>query len=250
MKTYTINGEARPKTGSADSNRLRRNGKIPCTLHDHGKSMHFAAEEKNFRPIISKPDAAFIDIDFGKEKIRSVIHDTQFDPVTDRLIHIDLLKVSENKPITVSVPVATKGRSLGEVAGAKVFILARKLRIQALTQDIPDKIEIDVSNLDIADAVKVKDISVKGVKFLDRPSTAVVSVSFVKYEEPATTAAPATEISAEVPTTEQAAPEAGAAEGESVPSTRGEKGGKAEKKTEKTAPAAEKTEKSEKAEKK
>jgi len=104
------------------------------------------------------------------------LQDIQYHPVSDEVLHADFFEVNLEKPIVVSVPVKLTGTSPGVIRGGKLTLKFKKLKVKGLIKDLPDFIEISVSNLDVGQTIKVKDLSFENLRFLDRSTTVVAEV--------------------------------------------------------------------------
>ena len=115
----------------------------------------------------------------GKE-FEAVVQDSQFDPLSDDLIHMDFLAVTADKPVAVSVPVKTTGASAGVLAGGKLQLNKRRIKIKGLIASLPDFIEVDITNIALGEAVKIKDVAAKGFEFLEADSDVVLAVKLTR----------------------------------------------------------------------
>ena len=113
------------------------------------------------------------------------MQDIQWHPVHEQVLHIDFLQIKEDKPIKISVPVVTKGLAVGIKAGGKLKNNLRKLKVKALAKDLPDTIEIDITKLKIGQNIKVEDMSIENLEFLDSPSNVIVSVNITRLAKSA-----------------------------------------------------------------
>jgi large subunit ribosomal protein L25 len=102
--------------------------------------------------------------------------EVQTHPVTDRLNHIDFLEISDDKKVIIDIPVKLKGSAAGVREGGQLLFKMRKLKISALPKHLPEKVEIVVDEMNIGDTVRVRDIKMDGVTFLDIPAAAIVAV--------------------------------------------------------------------------
>jgi large subunit ribosomal protein L25 len=127
----------------------------------------------------------------------------QFHSVTDQLIHIDFMEVMDDKKVTVEIPVRLKGTAVGVRAGGQMLHKMRKLKISALPKDLPDQFEIKVDDMQIGQTVRVRDMQLDGVTFLDIPAAAIVAIK--------TARAVVEEVKVAAATTEGSAPAEGAA---------------------------------------
>ena len=140
------------------------------------EQVHFLTDEKLFLKIIFSPNVYIVKLDIDGKEYTTVIQDLQYHPVTDRILHVDLLQVSDDKPITMSVPIKVTGTSKGVLKGGRLIKKSRKLKISALLKDLPDEIEIDISKLDIGDSIMVSDLFRDHINFLDAPRNVVIGV--------------------------------------------------------------------------
>ncbi len=176
MKSVALSGNNRAEKGSSKSNILRKEEKVPCVIYGGKENIHFSVNEILFGKIVHSPEVYFIDLDIDGKKFKAIIKAVQYHPVTDRPIHVDFLEVSENKALTVSIPVKLNGSSRGVLNGGKLRMVTRKLKISGLPNAIPEAIEIDITNLKIGQSIKVGEINVDGLAFLDASNAVVVAV--------------------------------------------------------------------------
>jgi large subunit ribosomal protein L25 len=115
----------------------------------------FSALEKDFKTIIFTPDACQVEVNIDGKKYLTILQETQFHRLTDRLIHADFLEIVEGKPLTMQIPVKTVGTSEGVRAGGKLTIKLRKLKVRGLANKLPDTIDINIEKLVIGKSVTV-----------------------------------------------------------------------------------------------
>ncbi|MFZ4398439.1 MAG: 50S ribosomal protein L25/general stress protein Ctc [Bacteroidales bacterium] len=185
MKTVSMSGSLRENVGKKDAKMNRKNGKVPCVLYGGKDQIHFIANEKDFKDIIFTPEVCFIDLDINGKQYKATLQDVQYHPVSDNILHVDFLQIIEDKPIIMSVPIKVIGTSPGVLRGGKLVTKMRKLKVKGLASVLPDDIKIDISLLDIEDYVKVNNLSVEGVEFLNVPTSIVVMVKSTRGVEDA-----------------------------------------------------------------
>ena len=234
MKELLLNAESRTETGKNANNRLRSSGYIPGIIYSPGSSEKIKVLKKDFAGLfhghISESVLISLNIAGSKEAEKPMVFvkDYQVDPVTNDLLHLDLYKITAGHKVRTMVPLEIKGTPIGVRTGGILEILERELEIECLPASLPEKIEIDVSALEVGQSIHIRDLKVdEGVKFLsgiDRVIAAVLTPHIVKEEEPA---------EAEAVEGEEKAAEG--AEGEaSKDSDKPEKADKAEKKEKKS----------------
>lgn len=176
MKSVALSGNKRAERGSSNANSLRKEEKVPCVIYGGKENIHFTVNEVQFGKLINTPEVYFIDLDIDGSKYKAIIKDIQFHPVTDRPMHIDFLEVSEDKPVTVSIPVKLTGNARGVINGGKLRMVTRRLKVNGLPSALPEAIELDITNLRIGQSIKVEAIDMEGLTFLDSPNAVVAAV--------------------------------------------------------------------------
>ena len=191
MKTVSISGSARQNVGKKDAIDLRLQGRIPCVVYGGEEQIMFTAAEKDLIQLFNKPEVCFVDLDIDGKKIKAVPQDSQFHKVTDALLHVDFLELRDDRPIRMAVPLLTTGNAAGVLKGGKLVKRMRRLRLRALPANMPENITVDVTNLDIAQDVKVKDLCSDKYQIMEDMTAAVVLVKSTRNAQAAAAAAPA-----------------------------------------------------------
>lgn len=177
MKTINIKGSKRESVGKKASKSLRNAEKVPCVLYGGDKNViHFSAPEKAFKNLIYTPNVYTATIDLEGKEYVCILQDIQFHPVTDKVLHMDFYKLSENKEVSLDIPLKIVGNSPGVMAGGSLRKPNRKLKIKALPKDLPDFIEADISKLNIGDKLYVSDIATKNYIILHPENTIIAQV--------------------------------------------------------------------------
>lgn len=177
MKIVSLSGSPRASVGSVNATALRNEGKVPCVIYGGKEQVHFSALEKDFKNIIFTPDACQIEVDVNGKKYSTILQETQFHRLTDKLIHADFLEIIEGKPLTMQIPVKPIGTSEGVRAGGKLTIKLRKLKVRGLANKLPDTIDINIEKLAIGKSVTVGEINIEGVELLNAKNVSVLSVN-------------------------------------------------------------------------
>ena len=173
MKILEIQTSLRKETGKKESKKLRKQELVPCVLYGGEKNIHFAATERQFKNLVYSSDVFLVKIDIDGEKYDAVMKDIQFHPVSDKIIHVDFAQVSADKKVTISLPIKLTGNSVGLLEGGKLRQRRRYIKISGLIKDIPDHLDIDMTDLDIGDFLKIGDLEYDNLDILD-PSRAMV----------------------------------------------------------------------------
>ncbi|MFZ4739732.1 MAG: 50S ribosomal protein L25/general stress protein Ctc [Bacteroidales bacterium] len=185
MKTVSMSGSLRENVGKKDAKMNRKNGKVPCVLYGGKDQIHFLANDKDFKDIIFTPEVCFINLDINGKQYKATLQDVQYHPVSDNILHVDFLQIIDDKPIIMSVPIKVVGTSPGVLRGGKLVVKMRKLKVKGLANVLPDDVKIDISTLDIEDYVKVNNLKVEGVEFLNVPTSIVVLIKATRGVEDA-----------------------------------------------------------------
>ncbi len=177
MKTVSMSGSSRKNVGKKDAKALRRENKVPCVLYG-GKEEQviFAVPARDFRGLLFTPDTHYVELNIDGNKTMAILQDIQYHPVTDEVLHADFLRIFDDQPITIAVPVKTTGTAPGVLQGGKLQIKLRKVRLCGLPNAIPQEVVLDISNLGIAQGIKVNEINIEGVEIMEVKSSVVVTV--------------------------------------------------------------------------
>jgi len=189
MKTFEVKGTARTAVGKKDTKKLRAEGKVPCVLYGGEEVIHFTAEAGEFRHLIYTPSVYLINFDIDGKKYQASMQDIQFHPVTDEVQHIDFLRITDDKPVKIDIPVKLTGYAKGIQKGGRLKTNLRVLRVKGLAKDLPDTIKVDVTNLDLGASIRVGEVSVEGLEILNTKSVPVASVVITRAARAAMTAA-------------------------------------------------------------
>lgn len=219
MKTLSINGITREKTGTKEATKMRKEGNVPCILYGGSEQLNFMVDEKQFSKLLYTPDAYLVSLDINGKQAKAIVQDAQFDRVTDKILHVDFMEAVPGKYLTVKIPVVTHGSPVGVKKGGKLQTKIRRLTVKGLVDDLPDHITLEVAHLELGESILVKELKNEKLKFLDPQNAAVVTVRTTREIE-------------------AAAPAPGAAAAAAAPAT----GGTAAPATGATAPAAAKKE--------
>jgi len=177
MKSITINGSKRESVGKKATKALRNAGQVPCVLYGGDQSVHFSANELAFSKLVYTPNAHTVVIALENgDTFNAVLQDIQFHPVSDNILHVDFYQLFEDKEIAMDIPVLLSGNSIGVKNGGSLRRNKRKLRVKALPTNLPDAIEIEISNLKIGGKVYITELENDAYKFLHSDNTVVCQV--------------------------------------------------------------------------
>jgi large subunit ribosomal protein L25 len=181
--------QEREERGSAATRRLRRQGLIPGVLYGRGKDPHpFCVAERELRRALTGPAGlhAILDVALDGQKTThaSILKDYQQDVITGRLAHIDLQEVRLDQPIQAQVVIELVGESAGTKEGGVLSQVSREINVEALPLEVPERIEVDISAMEMGDTLRLADVPVpEGVTFLDDPEETVLATVTVPTKE-------------------------------------------------------------------
>ena len=176
MKSITIKGSQRESVGKAASKALRNAGQVPCVLYGGDNVLHFSAPELAFKNIVYTPNVYTAAIELNGKTYSAILQDIQFDPVTDKIIHIDFYQLHKDKEITIEVPIQIEGTSPGIMAGGTLRIVNRKLKVKALPDNLPDFVPVDISGLEMGNKLYVTKLAQDKYKIMHPDNTVVCQV--------------------------------------------------------------------------
>jgi large subunit ribosomal protein L25 len=196
MKQINLNTTSRTDVGGNTAKRYRKNGQIPAVIYGESGVKHLIVDEKELavalKAILGK--AVLIELTFsdGTESRYAMLKDVERNPVTDKLLHVDFVEVVRGKPMHTTLPLHFVGESYGvKNENGIIEIHEHEVRVKCRPRDLPEMIEIDLSNLHVGEAIHLKDVvPPTGVEFTSNLEDLLVTCNeIVVEEEPAPAAA-------------------------------------------------------------
>jgi large subunit ribosomal protein L25 len=183
MEKIAVTAQVREKAGKGVARSLRRNKMVPAVLYSHGKSMPIAMGSKDMTRVLNTEggEHALLTLTLegakdAKERM-ALIKDYQVDPIKGDLIHVDLMEVAMDEKVRVPIAVHVVGTAAGVKEGGILQLALRELEIECLPSQIPDSIEVNVSDLKVNESLHVRDIAMaEGVRILSEPEATVVTI--------------------------------------------------------------------------
>lgn len=189
MQHLPIPAVSRTVFGKKSTKAVIASGAVPCALYGEGETIHFSVVKTDLKKLIYTPQSYILVFDLNGKKETAVMREVQYNPVTDEPIHIDFYRVTKGKPITIDLPVKLFGNSEGVRQGGKLALSKRKLRVTALEENLPDSIDVDVTELLLGKSIFVSDIKVPNLAILTPATTAVCAVRMTRAARGAAAAA-------------------------------------------------------------
>ena len=200
MLEINVKGQKRNDLGKKASKMMRKEGLIPCNLYGEKKGENglpvaeaFTVSFSELRKAVYTPNIYIInlDIDGDGEKHQAILKEIQFHPVTDAILHVDFFEVTPEKPITVGIPVNLVGHAAGVRAGGRLALSIRQIKVTAPYGNIPEKLDVDVTALEIGKSIKVGSLHFDGLEIATSKEVVVCSVKMTRAAAAAAAAAKA-----------------------------------------------------------
>ena len=196
MKSIIVNGSSRTEVGKRATNALRKEGLVPCCLYGEKKDENgnpvataFSVPVEGLRKLIYTPDIFVVELTIDEKPVKAVMREIQFHPVKDNVLHVDFYEITDEKPIVMAVPVKLEGLAQGVRAGGKLVQLQRRLKVKALYTNIPEKLVIDVTSLELGKSIKVGEISFENLELVTPKEALVCAVKTTRASQAAAAAA-------------------------------------------------------------
>ena len=177
MKTIEIKGSFRTELGKKSSKELRKSGNVPCVIYGKEKNIHFFAHENSFKNLVYTPAAHLVKLNIDDKVYKAVLKDMQFHPVKDNILHADFIEIHDNKPVVINIPIKVSGDSVGVIAGGKLSIKRRTLKVKGLADDLPETLPINITDLKIHEGIKVGELSYDKIELLDPKKSMVLTIA-------------------------------------------------------------------------
>jgi large subunit ribosomal protein L25 len=188
MKAIEIIGYNRANLGKAEAKRLRDQSMVPCVIYGGEEQVHFYAPMILFREIVYTAEAHFVHLNIEGNQFECILQDIQFHPVSETILHADFLQLFEGKLIKMDIPVHFVGKSAGVTKGGTLVKKRRTLKVNALPKNMPDYINVDISELDFGRAIKVSEVESVDFDILDTAQASVAVVEIPRALRSATDA--------------------------------------------------------------
>lgn len=184
MENVILKANKRNTGSKSERNKLRSNGKVPGVFYmKERESLPLYVNEQEINPLVFTSDTHIISLQLdGSEEHECIIKDVQFDPITDKVIHFDLLGLTKGETFQLEVPVQLKGNPIGVKEGGIIQHIIHKLEIECLPKDIPQHIDIDITDLKIGDAIHVRDLKLENISVVTSEGAVIVAITHPKVE--------------------------------------------------------------------
>ena len=192
MKTFELKGTARVAGGKRAAKILRATGAIPCNLYGVEKDADGKAVATSFsvtfeavRKLIYTPEIFVVNLDIDGKVCKAVMRELQFHPVKDNVLHIDFYQITDDKPIVMAVPVTYSGHAVGVREGGAFRSLIRNLKVKATYDKIPERLDIDITELGIGKSIIVGDLDFESLEIVTPKQALVCTVKATRNSKSA-----------------------------------------------------------------
>ncbi len=181
---YKLQIEDRLQIGSSSSRAIRRMGKIPINYYYKGETnQNFLIDQKELHQAIRSGQHVF-EVSINNETVYVMIKDAQYNPVTEKIIHIDLMRVRRTEKMTFSLPLLLEGSAKGSVEGGIVAQVSSSIDIECFPTDVPESISVDISDLELNGVIIAKDIVLnEDISLISPQDTTIATCNPPKAEE-------------------------------------------------------------------
>lgn len=192
MLEISLSGQKRTDLGKKASKEARKQGLIPCNLYGEKRNaenlpggLSFVIPFSELRKAIYTPNIYVVNLTIDGEAHTAIIKEIQFHPVTDAVLHVDFYEITAEKEITVGIPVNLVGLAAGVRLGGRMSLSIRQIKVTAPYKQIPEKLDVDVTALEIGKSIKVGSLSYEGLKLATPAEVIVCSVKMTRAAQAA-----------------------------------------------------------------
>jgi large subunit ribosomal protein L25 len=180
MKSFDLKGTVRTDLGKKATKAERVVDNVPCVLYGTAENVHFTTTVSEIRKLVYTPEVFVVNLEIDGKVTKAIMKALQFHPVTDKVLHLDFLAISEDKPVIVNLPVKLEGLAEGVKAGGKLALEMRNLKVKGLYTQIPENIVIDVTELGLGKSIQVAKVSVPNLEILNAKNAVVAQVKLTR----------------------------------------------------------------------
>ena len=150
-------------------------------------ALSFTATNDELRNLIYSPDIYSVNLNIDGKTCKAILKEIQFHPVKDTVMHVDFYEITDTKPIVMEVPIKLTGLAAGVKAGGRLAASVRKLKVKAVYTSIPERLEIDVTNLGLGKTIKVGELHFDGLELITSKEVVVCQVKMTRGAKAAAT---------------------------------------------------------------
>ncbi len=190
MQHVQILAETRIATGKTAAKNLRKENKIPAVIYGKNGVNTISTTPSQVKSLIYTPQFKLAEIACDGKTYKTILKEVKFNPITDKIEHLDFLEIVDGQKVNIEVPVKFTGTSPGVKAGGKLIQSLRKIKIKVSPENIIDHLELSISSLELGQSARVRDIAFpQGVECMVNPSIPVATIDIPRALKSAAAAA-------------------------------------------------------------
>ncbi|MBX7241070.1 MAG: 50S ribosomal protein L25 [Bacteroidia bacterium] len=178
MKTIEIQANRRndAELGKTGSKAIRKSDTVPCVVYFNSVATPVKISTKDIKRILNTPETYLINLNIDGQIAQVVTKHADFHPVTDKVLHVEFIQVSNDRKVEVSLPVKLTGNAVGVTKGGKLMLKLRKIKVKGFVDKLPSEVEVNISSLDLGGTILIKDVVFDEIEVTSPPTSAVASV--------------------------------------------------------------------------
>lgn len=180
MQIIELQGQLRSAIGKTESKLTRVSGSIPCVLYGGKENVHFSVNSIAFSKVYITPVVFIVHLIIDGKTYKAIVKNIQFHPVSDKVLHVDFYEIEDAKPFSIKLPVNITGVSEGVKQGGKLQMKMRKIKVNGLLKNMPEKIDIDITKLGIGQSIKMETLQLSNLVIEEPKSAVVCSVNLTR----------------------------------------------------------------------
>jgi large subunit ribosomal protein L25 len=189
MKIVTIDGQLRTEFGKKATRQLRSQDAVPAVIYGGAAEINFSATAKAFKPLVYTPEFQLAEVTVDGKTYKCILKDLQFDKVSDKLIHVDLLELVDDKKVIATLPLKYTGNSIGVKDGGKLEIKMKSVKVKTYPKYLRENIVVDITSLALNGNLRVEDIKADNMEIMNSPRIPIASVVMTRQLKQEETAA-------------------------------------------------------------
>ena len=177
MEVMSLNATPRTTSGKTGAKATRKENRVPCVLYGGDEVLHFSLAPLDLRTLVYTPQFKIVEINLDGKAHRCILKNVQYHPVTDQIYHMDFLRLIEDHPIKIEIPVSFEGVAIGIKSGGKLIKKMRKVKIKTVPEHLIDKIVLDTTNMALGTTQRIKDLIISDkIEILNNENIPVASI--------------------------------------------------------------------------
>ena len=177
MEVFKLTAQPRTDLGKVATKAVRKENRVPCVLYGSDEIHHFTLAPLDLRTLVYSPEFQVVEIDLDGTLHRCILKDVHYHPVDERILHIDFLRLVEDHPVKVNVPISFQGVAVGIKSGGKLIKKMRNVTIKTTPEHLIDKIILDTTPMELGQSLRIKDLKeYEGIEVLNNENIPVATI--------------------------------------------------------------------------